>query len=239
MKTMRYLTIALALALPALAPARAAGQTAAQTPPQARARAALPPDVYGQVETIAADAVAQGLPAEPLWDKALEGAAKRVPAQRIPAALTEYVGRLRTARSALAAGPPGLGGELPPGALVAGADALRRGVPAAALGQVREGARTPMALVVLGDLVETGVPVDRAVDVVRAALEQRAADEDMLALGARVRAAMREGQNAGAAADGVGRAIREGRVRRIPPAADPARPPRPARGEPGPQRGGR
>jgi hypothetical protein len=84
-----------------------------------------------------------------------------------------------------------------------------------------------MPLVVLGDLVETGVPVDRAVDVVRAALEQRAADEEMLALAARVRAAIREGQTAGAAADGVRRAIRDGRVRRTPP-ADASRPPRPA-----------
>jgi hypothetical protein len=184
----------------------------------------LPPDVFTQVEAIAADAVRGGLPPEPLWDKALEGAAKRVPAERIPAALTEYVGRLGSARGAL-------GADLPPGALVAGADALRRGVPVAALAQVREGARTSMALVVLGDLVETGVPVDRAIDVVRAALEQRAADEDMLALGARVRAAMRQGQSAGAAADGVRRAIREGRIRRGPP-ADPARPPRPASGEP-------
>ena len=73
------------------------------------------------------------------------------------------------------------------------------------------------------------MPVDRAVDVVRVALEQRAPDEDMLALAGQVRAAMRQGQTPGAAADGLRRARREGRVRRIPPGAGSARPPtRPA-----------
>ena len=213
MKRILWVTLALA-ALPAGA------QT---TPGRERARAVLPPEVFEQVEAITADAARDGLPGEPLWDKALEGAAKRVPAQRIPAAITEYVGRLGAARAALGVAAAA---DLPPGALVAAADALRRGVPVGALARVREGPRTPMALVVLGDLVETGVPVDRAVDVVRAALEQRAADEDMLALAARVRAAMREGLSAGAAADGIRRAIRDGRVRRTPP-ADASRPPQP------------
>jgi hypothetical protein len=44
-------------------------------------------------------------------------------------------------------------------------------------------------------------------------------------------APFRQGQSAGAAADGLRRAIREGRVRRGPP-PDAARPPRPASGEP-------
>ena len=207
------LGVALALALPA------AGQT---IDGRERARAALPSAVFEQVEQIAAAAARDGLPVRPLWDKALEGGAKRVPADRIAPALAEYAARLGTARGAL-------GTDLPAGAIVAGADALQRGVPAPALARVREGARTPMVLVVLADLVEAGVPVDRAVDVVRVALEQRAADEDMLALAGRVRAAMRQGQTPGAAADGLRRALREGRVRRIPPGADPARPPtRPA-----------
>ncbi len=189
-----------------------------------RAREVLPPEIFERVEEITAGAAREGLPVEPLWDKALEGAAKRVPAPRIPPALTEYVGRLTSARGAL-------GADLPPGALVAAADALRRGVPPGALAQVREGARTSMAVVVLGDLVEAGVPADRAVDVVRAALERRTADQDMLALTARVRAVMRDGRSADAAADVVRRAIREGRSRR-PPAADPSRPPTPPGSEP-------
>ena len=84
-----------------------------------------------------------------------------------------------------------------------------------------------MALVVLADLVETGVPVDRAVDVVREALDRRTADEDMLGLTARVRAAMRQGETAGAAAEGVRRCIHEGHVRRVPPGEDAVGPPAP------------
>ena len=179
----------------------------AQTPTgRDRARAALPPDVFQQVDVLVTSAIQEGLPAEPLWDKALEGAAKRVPPTRITPVVEEYSSRLRTARGAL-------GGAQTPATLVAAADALRRGVPQEVLGRLgASDQRTPIALVVLGDLVETGVPADRALDVVRAALARRAADEDMLGLSARVRAAMRRGQSAAAAADGVRRAISDRRV---------------------------
>ena len=189
----------------------------AQTPTSRdRARAALPPDVFQQVDVLVARAIQDGLPAEPLWDKALEGAAKRVPPPRITPVVAEYSSRLRTARSAL-------GGGQAPATLVAAADALRRGVPQDVLGQLGPSdQRTPMALVVLGDLVETGVPVDRALDVVREALVRRAGDEEMLGLGARVRAAIRRGQSAGAAADRVRRAIRD---RRAGPRGDAVGPP--------------
>ena len=189
----------------------------AQTPTgRDRARAALPPEVFQQLDVLVASAIQEGLPAEPLWDKALEGAAKRVPPPRITPVVAEYSSRLRTARSAL-------GGTQAPAILVAAADALRRGVPQDVLGRLGPSdRRTPIALVVLGDLVETGVPADRALDVVREALVRRAADEDMLGLGARVRAAMRRGQSADAAADRVRRAISD---RRVDPRGDAVGPP--------------
>jgi len=139
MKTM-VSTLGVALALPA------AGQT---IDGRERARAALPSAVFEEVEQIAAAAARDGLPVRPLWDKALEGGAKRVPADRIASALAEYAARLGAARGVL-------GADLPAGAIVAGADALQRVVPAPALARVREGARTPMALVVLADLVGGG-----------------------------------------------------------------------------------
>ena len=201
----------------------------AQTPGgRERARAVLPAEAFDQVDRVVAEAGQAGLPVEPLWDKALEGAAKGVPAPRIAPAVTDFVGRLRTARGAL-------GPMQPDAALVAAADALRRGVPAAALAGVAEpGGRTATALVVLADLVETGVPVDRAVDVVREALARRTADAEMYALSARVRAAMREGQSAGTAAEGLRRQIREGRppAGRVPPTREPAAPPAPPGSEP-------
>jgi hypothetical protein len=119
----------------------------------------------------------------------------------------------------------------PAQALVAAADALRRGVPATALGQIGDArARTPMALVVLADLVETGVPVDRALDVVREALARRTADDEMLALNARVRAAMRQGESATAAADRVRRGIQDRPA--STPTRDRAGPPAPPGSQP-------
>jgi hypothetical protein len=93
-----------------------------------------------------------------------------------------------------------------------------------------------MALVVLADLVETGVPVDRALDVVREALARRTADDEMLALSGRVRAAMRQGENATAAAERVRRAIQQGRTRALPPTRDRVGPPAPPGSEPTPAR---
>ena len=179
---------------------------AAQAPTgRDRARAVLPVEVFEQVDVLVTTAAQEGLPAEPLWDKALEGAAKRVPPPRITPVVAEYAGRLRTARSALGDGQR-------PATLIAAADALRRGVPREAIGRLgAPGRRAPVALVVLADLVETGVPVDRALDVVREAIGGRTADEELLGVAARVRAAMRRGQTAGAAADAVRRAIRDGR----------------------------
>ena len=191
---------------------------------RARARAVLPAEVFDQLDRVVTEAGQAGLPVEPLWDKVLEGAAKGVPAPRIAPAVTDYVARLRAARGAL-------GPAQPPAALVAGADARRRGVPATALTGVAEGGRAATALVVLADLVETGVPVDRAVDVVREALARRSADEELMALTGRVRAAMREGQSAGTAAEGVRRQIRDGRGR-VPPTREPAAPPAPPGSEP-------
>lgn len=195
-----------------------AAPLAAQTTPtgRERARAALPPEVFEQIDGVVTGAAQAGLPTEALWDKALEGAAKKVPAQRIAPAVSEYATRLGSARAAL--------GAQPPAALIAGADALRRGVPSAALGRLGSPSeRAPVALVVLADLVETGVPVDRALEVVREALGRRAPDEEMLALTARVRAAMRDGQGAGAAAETVRRQVRDGAQTRR--GGDAARPP--------------
>jgi hypothetical protein len=192
---------------------------------RARARATLPPEVFEQVDQVATGAAQAGLPVEPIWDKALEGAAKRVPAGRIAPAVSEYVTRLSAARGALGAGPS-------TEALVAGADALRRGVPATALTQIGEPrARASMALVVLADLVETGVPVDRALDVVREALARRTADDEMLALNARVRAAMRQGESASAAAERVRRGIRDTRPAPVP-TRERAGPPAPPGSQP-------
>jgi hypothetical protein len=164
----------------------ASGATAQET---ARDRAArtLPARVFEELSSLAASVEGSGIPEEPLFAKALEGAAKRVPQDRLVPAVREYAGRLRLSREAL-----GLDADVP--LLVAGADALQRGVAASVLRDLpRDRPRSPMALLVLAELVESGVPVDRALDMVRDAMTQRARDQRMLDASARVRMLIRQG----------------------------------------------
>ncbi len=53
----------------------------------ARLDGRVPLEVQRAVQDIAADAAAHGLPTEPLVQKAIEGGAKRVPAERLIAAV--------------------------------------------------------------------------------------------------------------------------------------------------------
>ncbi len=187
--------------------ALAGGVRGQDTGGRERARATLPPDLFAQVEAVAGEAAGRGLPVEPLYDKALEGAAKRVPPDRIAAAVTLYAGRLGTARQAL-------GPTASIALMVAGADALRRGVSEDGLSRLGSpGDRTPMAVVVMADLVEAGVPLERVLEVLRYAMDRRAGDEALLEIPARLRALMRDGHTPAAAADRLRRLIRDGRIR--------------------------
>ena len=104
----------------------AAGPAAAQETSRTRARETLPAAVFEQVEAMARVAEQDGIPGNILFNKALEGAAKHVPAERLVPAVQAYAGRLQEARGAFG---PDAGGPL----LVAGADALQRGVHASLL----------------------------------------------------------------------------------------------------------
>src|SRR3989442_8449924 len=83
------------------------------------------PEVQRAVRGIAADAAARGLPVDPLVQKAIEGAAKGVPADRVIAAVRTLAGRLGEAREAVRAG-----GVPPPhrDVVEGGADALNAGI---------------------------------------------------------------------------------------------------------------
>ncbi len=125
---------------------------------------------FAAVRAIMDSARADSIPTAPLADKALEGAAKHVPAVRILAAVRRLRSELADARGLLRAGAPGapLGTE----EIVAAADARRRGVPAADVTQLRHDVAAATSLVVpltvLGDLIQRGVPADQA----RGAIEQ-------------------------------------------------------------------
>ena len=119
---------------------------------------------------------ARSLPTEPLVQKALQGAAKRAPADRVVAAVRELMGELTVARSAL-------GARSTEAELVAGAGALHAGIPAATLTRVRGlRGREPVtvALGTLADLVARGVPVDGAVSAIVALASRGAPDADFV-----------------------------------------------------------
>lgn len=173
-----------------------------------RIRQAFPAEAVTEIEVILADAEAAGLPTGPLFAKALEGAAKAVPADRVVAALSDYSTRLQEATSIV-------GSDRGPTTVVAGADALRRGVPADALRLLagRHGGEIAVPIVVMGDLIEAGVPADGAVQVVEGALKQKHNPDEMLAIPGAVQRLMREGQGPADAANSVGRAIGRGEFR--------------------------
>ncbi len=211
---MRYPTLVV-LALMAIG----VGPLTAQENVRERARESLPSQVFQGVDALATEMVEAGIPPEPLFNKALEGLAKRVPSDRLLPAITRYAGQLRLARDAF--------GDLGGGPLyVAGADALQRGIDVEILRSFgrREGDSpepSPMAVLVLADLVEAGIPADQALGVVREALRLRTGEQQMLGMTARVRQMMRQGQSPQEAADQVRRSLQRGRGGGIGPPVPP------------------
>jgi hypothetical protein len=183
---------------------RAAVPAAAQDTPRTRARETLAAAVFEQVDAMARVAEQEGIPGDILFNKALEGAAKHVPADRLVPAVQAYAGRLQEARAAFGSGA---GGPL----LVAGADALQRGVHASLLeGLGSSQGRSPAAVLVLADLVEAGVADDQALSLVREAMRRRTREQQMLDMPAEVRRLMRQGQSMEQAVEQVRRRLQGG-----------------------------
>jgi hypothetical protein len=194
----------------------AAGDLRAQEAARERAQRTFPPAVFEELSALAFEAGAQGVPEDPIYVKALEGAAKRVPPDRIVPAVREYAIRLREARLALGDGAP-----VP--LLVAGADALQRGVPAEALRSLpSDRPRSPLAVLALAELLESGVPPDRALAILREAARQRSPDESMLDVSARVRRLVRQGVPPQEAIERIRQALRSRTMGpAVPPGSEP------------------
>jgi hypothetical protein len=208
MKRSDILTVALLMAA-------THGIAAGQETSRSRAQEILPPSVFQQIEAIALEVGEEGIPNELLFNKALEGAAKRVPEGRLVPAVQAYAGRLRQAQAAF-----GLGSAPP--LLVAGADALQRGVGPEVLRRLREGQDlSPMAVLVLADLMESGVSSEHALAMVREALQRRAREQEMLGIPEQVRRLMRQGQSAQEAAEQVRRAMQRRRGGGVGPPVPP------------------
>ena len=145
-------------------------QVAAQDPRLER----LDPDTRSAVVALMDSARGDGLPVEPLIQRALEGATKSAPGARIIAAVRRLTLDLGTARTAL-------GTDASSPELEAGVAALRAGATPQVLTQLRTVRRPPltMALSVLADLVASGVPADSAAAAVLT-LAPKARDADLV-----------------------------------------------------------
>lgn len=188
MKLLRGVLLAAALAA---APALWAQQADLRTRLAARG---LPAGLTDEVVAIAADAVAQGLPADPLADKAIEGFAKHVPPPRIVAALRQFSVRMLQARGAVREA----GVSAPPGDLIAAAaEAMQRGLESAQVGTVvraaPERALAAPALTVTAALAAQGMASDQAVLVVADAMRAGRTMAQILDLPAVARAMQAQG----------------------------------------------
>jgi len=169
---------------------------------QARLERALPPGDLDRIRAMARDLADEGIPPQLIRRKALEGIAKGVPPDRIVGVLEDYSVRLREARGLLGAG--GVATADAPG-LAAAAEAVRRGVPpeairgvareAAADGAPEGGRRLAVPLLVLGDLMEAGVPADQALELVEEGMRRGAPEQGMLNFSAAVQRRIRMGED--------------------------------------------
>lgn len=188
----------------------------------------VPPDVGAVVESLGTDAAARGLPIDPLIQKAIEGSAKRVPPERVIAAVRLVVTQLDTAAAALRAG--GMISDTL--AIAAGAFAINAGMGAHDITNLvlRGGGQTVvnvrLELNVAGTLVAMGVPSSEASNLVSASLQSDSPATKLLSLPSRVQGEVARGATPAQAAAGLARAA-AAQARRGPPPGHPQPPPHP------------
>lgn len=140
--------------------------------------ARLDSKVQARVGALVDSARTLGIPTEPVVDKALEGAAKRAPNERIINVVRSRFNELVAARAALG------GGAMDP-EIIAAADALHAGASAqviTALRAQRPNVPLTIPLAVLADLIARGVPPDTASTAVLALAKTPSTDAQFAAL---------------------------------------------------------
>jgi hypothetical protein len=154
---------------------------------------AVPPTGSAAADTIVASTVerarARGLPVEPLINKVREGTLRRVPPARVRAAVTALADRLEVAQAALAPSPT-------PPEIAAGAEALSAGASPDVLKRVRSAGGDQLLVVPLGvlaQLVNTGVPVDRATALVVELVGRRTPPAQLIALSTSIEGDVKDG----------------------------------------------
>lgn len=157
-----------------------AGPLAAQSA-RARLEERVPGAAIPVVDSLVQRALAEGLPTEPLIQKALEGGAKQVAAPRIVAAVQVSLGQLRGARDLLIRA----GDEPPatPAEVTTVAWALRRGLPGPVVARVVAALPRPpraSAMHAVADLAAHHFDSDSAADLIIAAIGQGLVRERLL-----------------------------------------------------------
>jgi hypothetical protein len=198
----RALGLALALAVGA-ALAQPPRSLAAQDV-AARLDGRVPANVVHAVQGIAQDAQARGLPVELLIQKAMEGGAKGVPAERVIAAVQVLAARLDEARGALReAGNP----HPSPEALESGAYALSAGLSARQvrdLGRVSQAPYDPaLMLRVAATLTALGVPAEQGLHLMEHMIKAGREPDDLLELPNQVQVGMARGATPAEVAEGL------------------------------------
>jgi hypothetical protein len=143
-----------------------------------RLQTRLPAEVASQVQLLVDSAAQNGLPIEPLIQKALEGQSKGAEGARIVAAVRTLSGQLGESRTAL-------GPVAPQADIVAGAACLKAGATPAMITELRrlrpeQSVAVPLG--VLSDLVALGVDVPKAWEQVHSLAAAHGPDTDFLAL---------------------------------------------------------
>ena len=171
----------------------------------ARLDGRVAPEVQRAVQEIAADAAAHGLPTEPLVQKAIEGGAKRVPPERLIAAVRTLATRLAGAAAAVRAA----GLATPQADVVEGAaDGLSAGLSADQVGALVRASHAPydpaLVLRVAATLAAIGVPPKQTVQLVAGMMKDGNSPSDLLGLPGAVQADVAEGATPEQAAEHVG-----------------------------------
>ena len=183
-----------------------AGGLAAQDV-QARLDRRVSPEVQRAVQGIAADAAAHGLPVDPLVQKAIEGAAKGVPGDRVVAAVRALAGRLGQALAAVReAGVAAPAGDVVEG----GADALNAGFSGRQVSDLVRVSQPPqdpaLTLRVAATLAALGVPTTQAFQLVEGMISAGRSPSDLLGLPGQVQTGVARGATPAQAAAGLARA---------------------------------
>jgi hypothetical protein len=171
----------------------------------------VPPEIAALVHQLATDAAARGLPIEPLMQKAIEGSAKGVPADRVATAVRVLLAQLDVAAAALRQA----GSSRPDtDAIAAGAFALNAGLSAQQVTALASVSRAPystaVTLRVASTLAAMGVPAAETVELVTQTIASGGPATDVLGLPGQVMAGVSQGQGRGVtpaqAAAGLARA---------------------------------